>query len=409
MSSLTHPLTLTTAYFPFPSKHSSDEYHRWLANFLALNPTPVVIFTTPAFYPQLAAIRYAHAFVNCSHHHFTPDNVNAPHRVACAPQPDRPLSLAPTHFNLSYASPLELPITALYSGYWDAQLAVDPERGKHTPTLYATWSAKAWLVNETAAHNPFGSAYFAWFDAGQFRNADRPWQSAVDVRKLAEVFGETEEGLTEQQPPIRPHDASRQSHPSAQPVASRRHKLLFSLVSPLPASYCRAFDPFTAFPATLLSDHTAGQSFLGTAPAIRWYAAAYYSLLLSYQQRGLVWGKDQNVCNALSFAYAGSVLWLGAWRLAGRAECVVGRGWDAHWSWMGEWLQQRGARRRDEGGCPEEVYAVDGMVVEGQAVCDGAHADWLTQSEEEASRLQGPPVQVAKAEAKQTRQTRDSG
>ena len=399
VSSFSEPLTITTAYYPFPSKHPSNDYHQWLSNLLSHNPTPTVIYTTAAFYGQMAAIRFRELFVNCEPAQFTADTINSLHRVACPLRPNRSLSHFPTRFELSYSSPLDLPITALYSAHWEAQLAIDPERAKHSPTLYATWSAKAYLVNRTATSNPFHSKYFAWMDAGQFRNASKPWQSAVDADKLAVAFGETQETITGH-PPSRTYDSSRHMHPSMAAVQSRQHKLLVSLVHPLPASYCASFDPFVTLPVTLLSDHTAGQSFLGTASAIHWYAALYYRLLLSYQSRGAVWGKDQNVANGVTFGYKGSMLLLGAWKVADRAECVVGRGWDAHWSWMGEWLQQR-TERKD--GCPDELYAVKGMVVEGQAMCDGTHADWLRQSEEEASRVQGPPTLVAKAEAEQTK------
>ena len=405
VSTFTYPLTITTAYYPFPSKHSSSSYHQWLSNLLSLNPTPIVIYTTAAYYPQMAAIRYRELFVDCGAAHFTLDTANTLHNVACRLQPNRSLSHFPTHFNLAYSSPLDLPITALYSPYWEQQLAIDPERAKHTPTLYATWAAKAYLVNQTATLNPFRSRYFAWLDAGQLRSSEKPWKRAVDGQKLAMTFGESEEGLTERSP-FRTFHGSRHPHPSARAVVSRQHKLLVNLVHPLPASYCTPFDPFITFPPTLLSDHTAGQSYLGTAAAIHWYADLYYRLLLSYQSRGVLWGKDQNVANGVTFGYGGSVLLLGAWKVAGRSECVVGQGWDAHWSWMGEWLQQRGEY---DGTCPDEMYAVEGMVVEGQAVCEGQHAEWLQQSEEEASKLQGPPAQVARAEAEQTKQRNDSG
>ena len=395
VSAFSYPLTITTAYYPFPSKHSSTEYHQWLANFLTHNPTPLVIYTTAAFYPQMASIRYRQLFINCTPAHFLLDTANALHRVDCPLHVNRSLSHFPTHFNLSYTSPLELPITALYSAHWDAQLAIDPERAKHSPTLYATWNAKAYLVNETATANPFHSKYFAWMDAGQFRNRHKPWQLAVNAHKLAETFGEE----LPRQLPSSVREGGGHLHPSAGAVVSRRHKLLVNVVHPFPASYCTPFDPFVTFPPTLLSDHTAGQSFIGTATAIRWYADVYYRLLLSYQARDVVWGKDQNVANGITFAYHGSMLLLAVWKVANRSECVVGRGWDAHWSWMGEWLQH--APQPHMGACPDDMYAVEGMVVEGQAVCDGMHKEWLRQSEEDASRLHGPPVQIAKAEAEQ--------
>ena len=46
---------------------------------------------------------------------------------------------------------------------------MDPEYNLHCPELYAIWTAKVWMVHETAKANPFHSERFFWVDIGAFR------------------------------------------------------------------------------------------------------------------------------------------------------------------------------------------------------------------------------------------------
>ena len=46
---------------------------------------------------------------------------------------------------------------------------MDPEHNWHCPELYAIWTAKSWMVHETAKANPFHSERFFWVDIGAFR------------------------------------------------------------------------------------------------------------------------------------------------------------------------------------------------------------------------------------------------
>ncbi|XRB00910.1 glyco_trans_2-like domain-containing protein [Pycnococcus provasolii] len=54
-----HPSTIVTAYFEFPSKHSSKEYDAWMANMLSLQDA-MVIYTTADMVPKIERLR-AHA------------------------------------------------------------------------------------------------------------------------------------------------------------------------------------------------------------------------------------------------------------------------------------------------------------------------------------------------------------
>lgn len=59
-------------------------------------------------------------------------------------------------------APLEQPFRT-----WQHDL--DPERGIHSPELYAIWTAKSWMLHEAAKVNAFKSERFFWVDIGAWR------------------------------------------------------------------------------------------------------------------------------------------------------------------------------------------------------------------------------------------------
>lgn len=61
------------------------------------------------------------------------------------------------------------PIVPLKEGFQTWQHEMDPEHNWHCPDLYAIWTAKSWMVHETAKANPFKSERFFWVDIGAFR------------------------------------------------------------------------------------------------------------------------------------------------------------------------------------------------------------------------------------------------
>ncbi|KAK9759598.1 hypothetical protein K7432_017237 [Basidiobolus ranarum] len=106
--------TLVSAYFPLTaSKHSSDEYKKWLSNFLSNVNTPMVIYTTPQFAPTIQELR----------------------------------GDFPTIIRTQYESPFNVtPLQGLEEIYNGKQHDLDREKAYHNGNLYAIWNSKAFLV-----------------------------------------------------------------------------------------------------------------------------------------------------------------------------------------------------------------------------------------------------------------------
>ena len=218
----------------------------------------MVLFTSASQYPALAALRYGRLFENASPEAFPLSTANAVREVLLPLQPSRSVQRHfLTHWVLDFASPLDIPLMAALRPAFESQLATDPERARHSPLLYATWSAKPWLVNHSAALNAFGSKYFAWMDAGQFRQLSRPIHRLPSSAQLAAVFEEAE---LPSSPPFPAYRAGLHPHPSSAPVASRQHKALLVAVHPYTRDFCRPLDPASSHPSHLLLDQHAGSA-----------------------------------------------------------------------------------------------------------------------------------------------------
>ena len=381
-SSFAFPLTIVTAYWPFPSKHSSEQYQRWLRHFLSNFTTPMVVFTSPAAYPLLASLRYARLFLNATPAAFTADTLNALHLVRLELRPDMSLLQYRTMWRVDFPSALDIPLLhSTFSSTFTSQLSMDPERAKHSPLLYATWTAKPFLVNLSAALNPFHSKLFCWMDAGQFRNPHSAVTRFPSTQQVEALFHDSAE--LPSSPPYALHQPMLHPHPSASPVSSRQHKLVMVLVHPYTPAFCEALDPATSHPPHLLLDHHAGQSFIASAHSARWYSALYYDTAVAWAERAWLIGKDQTLMNALVQGYRGSFIVVGAWQVERQPQCWMGIGWDAHWSWMGSFLAAEEERLQ---GCVAEgerqahrYYDVQSMSVDAQDVCSEGHEDWRSR------------------------------
>lgn len=132
-SSPLQPVTVVSAYYEFPSKHSVDEYRRWTDNFARLT---------------------CHRILFCDTH--------------C----DRFRLVHPHLMVVQW--PLEQTDMAELEPVWKAQLPLDPERHLHkSHWLYTVWAQKAWFVKRAQELNPFNSTLFMWMDAGAFRDTRR--------------------------------------------------------------------------------------------------------------------------------------------------------------------------------------------------------------------------------------------
>lgn len=128
-----HRSTFVSAYIRMKSKHSVEEYDKWMDNFMALDD-PVIIFTTPDMFDTIRKKRTNGA----------------------------DMILYSIFDYVKYDNE-----------FWEEQWVLDPEKRIHTnPLLYFVWSIKTKLVYESTLLNPFNSEYFVWSDIGCYRNGE---------------------------------------------------------------------------------------------------------------------------------------------------------------------------------------------------------------------------------------------
>ncbi|KAF8183152.1 hypothetical protein BJ912DRAFT_1023254 [Pholiota molesta] len=160
-------ILLVSAMFPLPtSKHTSDEYAAWLTHFLGRVETDIYFFTPPAFAPTVRSARPAYL---------------------------------PITIDTAYSTPFSVPPLKGLEEKYDEMHSKDREGFRHTPSLYAVWNAKPWLLNEALEKmRERGEVYdYAfWSDAGSFRDdhAYRAWPEPARVQEVMEDGGE--EGAT---------------------------------------------------------------------------------------------------------------------------------------------------------------------------------------------------------------------
>lgn len=133
-------VTLVTAFFSLGknSKHSGDDYERWMKEMLSLQDA-MVIFTTPDFVKPINSMR-AHAI-------------------------DRTKIIGMT-----------LDDTLMVRNYgwefWEQQHEQDLEKSLHSKELYIIWNEKSNFLTRAVDMNPFGSHFFSWVDIGYFRDGN---------------------------------------------------------------------------------------------------------------------------------------------------------------------------------------------------------------------------------------------
>ena len=130
-------VTIVTAYYELPSKHSSTEYDGWILNTMSLKDA-MVIFTAPGMEAKFKSLR-AHAL----------------NRTVVVSQPLESTRMA----------------TAYDAVFWDHQFSKDPEKDNHKSVrVYWVWNEKTQWLKQAADMDPFQSEFFAWVDVGYFRN-----------------------------------------------------------------------------------------------------------------------------------------------------------------------------------------------------------------------------------------------
>ncbi|KAG8989679.1 hypothetical protein FRB94_004152 [Tulasnella sp. JGI-2019a] len=250
------PILLVSAFFPLPtSKHSSEEYAQWLQLFLSRISTPLVIYTTLSFSPTISRLRG-----------------------------DLPIIIN-TDFNTPFDVP---PMRGLESKYAEQHKLLDPERFRHNPSLYATWNAKAWLV-EDAATRYTGNAteWFFWSDAGSVRQR-HTFKDWPDLERVEDLW---DKGSRESGTPVQDLLFMQIWDP---PPASRRWRL-----------WDQEDGTVDLGTSGMMSE---GSFFGGKRPAIKWWASTFYDLHEYYLSRNIFVGKDQNLFNTIMFLHPSRIL-----------------------------------------------------------------------------------------------------
>jgi hypothetical protein len=124
-------ITIVTAFFTMPSKHTKNNYLGWIKNFLLLNEN-MVIFTDNETYEYINNLR------NSSNTHIIVTSIDK--------------------FD-----------TYKYIDYWNYCKSIDIEPN-HTTQLYMIWNEKTFFIEKAINMNKFNSEYFFWMDIGCIRD-----------------------------------------------------------------------------------------------------------------------------------------------------------------------------------------------------------------------------------------------
>jgi len=128
---MTQP-TVVSAYYPIKSKHSIQDYLKWILDFWPKIDCPLVFYTEPQIVSHLES-----AF-----------------------QGRNKTKIIGVPFQELRA------FTKLSGKTWLTTHSIDPEQNIHSPELYAIWYEKKEFVMRTIEINPFESDHFIWCDAG---------------------------------------------------------------------------------------------------------------------------------------------------------------------------------------------------------------------------------------------------
>lgn len=126
---------IITAYFNIKSKFPSEQYFKWIKNFIGVVKTNIVLFTSPDL------VDYFKSF-NCKNLTIIP------------------ITLEETYFYQFYH---------IFQKQWEKDLIKE----RRSPELYIIWYNKLWFIKK--AFEQFGDKYtnYFWCDIGAFRDSSQ--------------------------------------------------------------------------------------------------------------------------------------------------------------------------------------------------------------------------------------------
>lgn len=151
-------ILLVSAMFPLSkSKHTPEDYERWVTNFLQSVTTEIYFFTTPSFAPIVRRARPSHL---------------------------------PIIIDANYTSPFDVPPLKGLEGVYAGLHEKDRERRIHSSELYAVWNVKPFLLDsaaKTLAASGRTFDYVFWNDAGSFRGQQK-YESWPDFERVEDIW-----------------------------------------------------------------------------------------------------------------------------------------------------------------------------------------------------------------------------
>ena len=172
--------TLVTAYYNITSKHTHEEYLRWMDNLLSV-ADDLYVFTDDAMMKvpggssmkQKDYILKRRKEISIGHTHVEVMELNAKTTFAVDPdnwtEPKEIFSNGALWINQGDKEQNK----HLQAGhrFWTRQHQIDPEGATHHKDvkLYWIWLEKTEWVRRAAHHNPFGATFFTWIDIGYLR------------------------------------------------------------------------------------------------------------------------------------------------------------------------------------------------------------------------------------------------
>ena len=135
-----HEVTVVSTYFYInKSKHSHQEYKKWIENFLLSVSSPLIIFTdNKSLDKELLELRKA-----------------------------LPVTIYYVNSHWDILNDIENKRNKKYiDSYKYIQNSLDPEKNIHSPDLYLIWNTKSYLMNLIAQENPHNSKIFIYTDSG---------------------------------------------------------------------------------------------------------------------------------------------------------------------------------------------------------------------------------------------------
>ena len=165
------------------SKHGLDEYKNWQTNFFkSASAAPVIIYTDKESVKGLIEMA---SVTNNSKTFYVLDNIwNLTRLIELERSID---SIDKSFDNVQTNNLTAKHVRDYVNSYQLHQLNIDPEKDIHTPTLYAIWNAKSYVMKRVSSneHNIYQSKFFLYTDIGAFRPAVYPnWPDKDHLLKI---------------------------------------------------------------------------------------------------------------------------------------------------------------------------------------------------------------------------------